>query len=138
MVRALEKYKKAAIRSGASALTQISADSLLEEIEAFCRRTGIAESTFGRQAVNDGKLCVRLRNGKDVTLETVAKIRGFIDGQSQPQAPTAGLNGADQLGQSKNKGTTMSGNSKRKAAKTSPTADSAADRPFRFYYNRQK
>jgi hypothetical protein len=136
MVSALEKYNKAAIRSGASAVSQISADSLLGEIEAFCRRTGIAESTFGRQAVNDGKLCVRLRNGKDVTLETAAKIRGFIAGQSQPVAATA--NGADHLGQSNNKGTTMSGNSKRKAAKGSSTADGSADRPFRFYDNRQK
>jgi hypothetical protein len=50
-----------------------AADSLLGEIETFCRLTGIAESTFGRQAVNDGKLCVRLRNGKDVTLDTAAK-----------------------------------------------------------------
>ena len=65
-------------------MTQSSADSLLAEIEAFCRRSGIAESTFGRQSVNDGKLCVRLRNGKDVTLETAAKIRGFIGG-SRPQ-----------------------------------------------------
>ena len=74
-------------------VSQSSADSLLGEIEAFCRRTGIAESTFGRQAVNDGKLCVRLRNGKDVTLETAAKIRGFIEGEP----PAATLNGADSL-----------------------------------------
>ena len=60
-------------------MSQSTADSLLAEIEAFCRRSGIAESTFGRQSVNDGKLCVRLRNGKDVTLETAAKIRGFIE-----------------------------------------------------------
>jgi hypothetical protein len=111
---------------------QSSADSLLGEIEAFCRRTGIAESTFGRQAVNDGKLCVRLRNGKDVTLETAAKIRGFIEGQ--PQAEN--LNGAAGL-KSNSKGVTMSGNSKRKS-KTSATADGSADRPFRFYDNRQK
>jgi hypothetical protein len=118
-------------------VSQISADSLLAEIEAFCRRTGIAESTFGRQAVNDGKLCVRLRNGKDVTLETAGKIRSFIAGQS-PAAPTVNVNGADHLEQGKKKGTTMSGNSKRKAAKASGTADGSADRPFRFYDNRQK
>ena len=71
-------------------MIQSSADSLLAEIEAFCRRSGIAESTFGRQSVNDGKLCVRLRNGKDVTLETAAKIRGFID----KEAPAGTLNGS--------------------------------------------
>jgi hypothetical protein len=114
---------------------QNSADSLLAEIEAFCRHTGIAESTFGRQAVNDGKLCVRLRNGKDVTLETAAKIRDYIEVQARPSPPT--LNGTEH--QSNNKGTTMSGNTKRKVAKkNSQTADGSADRPFRFYDNRQK
>ena len=120
-------------------MVQSSADSLLAEIEAFCRRSGIAESTFGRQSVNDGKLCVRLRNGKDVTLETAAKIRGFID----REAPAATLNGAANFEQSNNKGETMSANTKRKASspaknKASATADSSADRPFRFYDNRQK
>jgi hypothetical protein len=115
-------------------LNQSSADSLLAEIEAFCRRGGIAESTFGRQAVNDGKLCVRLRNGKDVTLETAAKIRAFMD--EQPLAPA--LNGAAPVGKTNNKGTTMSGNTKRKATKVSATGDGSADRPFRFYDNRQK
>jgi hypothetical protein len=118
---------------------QSSADSLLAEIEAFCRRSGIAESTFGRQSVNDGKLCVRLRNGKDVTLETAAKIRDFID--REPPAGT--LNGAANFEQSNNKGEPMSGNTKRKASspaknKTPAPADGSADRPFRFYDNRQK
>jgi hypothetical protein len=108
-------------------VSQSSADFLLAEIEAFCRRTGIAESTFGRQAVNDGKLCVRLRNGKDVTLETAARIRGFIGVPKSPE-PTP----------SNNKGMTMSGNTKRKATKVSATADGKSDRPFRFYDNRQK
>ena len=115
-------------------VNQSSADSLLGEIEAFCRRTGIAESTFGRQAVNDGKLCVRLRNGKDVTLDTAAKIRGYIE--SQP--PAATLNGAAHL-ESNNKGTNMSGNAKRKPSaskdaknKASAAAAGSADRPFRF------
>ena len=79
---------------------QSAVDFLLHEIETFCRRTGIAESTFGRQAVNDGKLCVRLRNGKDVTLETAAKIRGFIDEHPSLQ-PT---NGHDHAEQDTNKG----------------------------------
>ncbi|HUQ50648.1 MAG TPA: hypothetical protein VM692_00415 [Gammaproteobacteria bacterium] len=118
---------------------QSSADSLLAEIEAFCRRSGIAESTFGRQSVNDGKLCVRLRNGKDVTLETAAKIRGFIEKQPAVQK----LNGTENYEQSNNKGETMSGNTKRKASsgpknKAPATADGSADRPFRFYDNRQK
>ena len=38
--------------------------SLLDSISAFCRGSGIAESTFGRRAVNDGKFVARLRDGK--------------------------------------------------------------------------
>ena len=123
-------------------MSQSSADSLLAKIEAFCRRTGIAESTFGRQAVNDGKLCARLRNGKDVTLETAAKIRGFIGNDRFATR----VNGAEHLGQENNKGTIMSANSKRKVSssskgaksKTPAAASGSADRPFRFYDNRQK
>ena len=113
--------------------------SLLEEIEAFCRRSGIAESTFGRQCVNDGKLCVRLRNGKDVTLDTAAKIREFMV-ENQPSAP---VNGGSHAEQDTTKGTIMTVSTKRKAAavaKTSkkPATPDTGDRPFRFYDNRQK
>lgn len=51
---------------------------LIREIEAWCRRTGIAESTFGRQAVNDGKLVNRLREGKSVTLRTLNRVRAYM------------------------------------------------------------
>jgi len=123
-------------------LNQAAAVSLLEEIETFCRRLGIAESTFGRQSVNDGKLCVRLRNGKDVTLETAAKIRGFII-EHQPSAPT---NGGSHAEHDTTKGTIMTVSTKRKAPsvaksskKSTPQAAAvSADRPFRFYDNRQK
>ncbi|HLF10668.1 MAG TPA: hypothetical protein VJA26_05595, partial [Gammaproteobacteria bacterium] len=74
---------------------QSAADSLLGEIESFCRQSGIAESTFGRQAVNDGKLCLRLRDGKDVTLETAKKIRVFISEHQPPRSS----NGASRVEQ---------------------------------------
>src|SRR5438105_7704952 len=38
----------------------------------------MAESTFGRQAVNDGKLVSRLRIGGRVTMETVERVRTFM------------------------------------------------------------
>src|SRR2546423_310646 len=43
--------------------------TLLGSISDFCRRTGMAESTFGRRAVNDGKFVARLRDGARVTRE---------------------------------------------------------------------
>ena len=122
---------------------QSAADFLLHEIEAFCRHSGIAESTFGRQAVNDGKLCVRLRDGKDVTLETANRIRAFI---SERQTGPSG-NGNDRTEHVTEGKTTMSeATSKRKTSKASSKkatasatgASAAADRPFRFYDNRQK
>ena len=41
----------------------------LDEISSFCRLAGMAELTFGRRAVNDGKLISRLRFGGRVTTE---------------------------------------------------------------------
>lgn len=58
-------------------------DTLLQEIEAYCQRVGIAESTFGRHAINDGKLCARLRSGKSVTLTTAERVTEFIQRNSR-------------------------------------------------------
>ncbi len=51
---------------------------LLESITAFCKQAKIAESTFGRQAVNDGKFVARLRNGSRVTPETWERVANYI------------------------------------------------------------
>src|SRR5260370_5477815 len=53
-------------------------ETLLQEISGYCGRVGMAESTFGRLAVNDGKLVSRLRFGGRVTTETVDRVHGFI------------------------------------------------------------
>ena len=45
----------------------MNAQQLLAEISDYCRQSGLAESTFGRRAVNDGKLAARLRNGGRIT-----------------------------------------------------------------------
>jgi len=53
-------------------------EQILQEISEFCRRRGLAESTFGRRAVNDGKLASRLRNGGRITTDTLDRIRTFM------------------------------------------------------------
>jgi hypothetical protein len=53
-------------------------DQILQEISEFCRQRGLAESTFGRRAVNDGKLANRLRNGGRITTDTLERIRNFM------------------------------------------------------------
>src|SRR5262245_63600714 len=57
----------------------MNAQDLLQEIADYCRHSGLAESTFGRRAVNDGKLTARLRNGGRITTETLDRIRGFME-----------------------------------------------------------
>lgn len=97
-------------------LTMRSAD-LLDEISDYCRKTRVAETTFGRLAVNDGKLVSRLRSGGRVTAETVSRVRSFIASSS---------NGA--MGFEKD-GATM------------PVVRTLRDDPqrnFRFFDNRQK
>ena len=51
---------------------------LIGEIEDFCLGVGIAEPTFGRRVVNDGKFVGRLRQGKGKTTATVARVRRFL------------------------------------------------------------
>lgn len=54
-------------------------DDLIRGISRFCRQTGIAETTFGRLAVNDGKLIGRLRAGRVVREKTRQRIVRFIE-----------------------------------------------------------
>lgn len=54
---------------------------LLAEIEAFLCNRKIAETTFGRLAVNDGKFVGRLRAGANMTLFTIQKARDFMRSQ---------------------------------------------------------
>jgi hypothetical protein len=63
--------------------------SLLGSIQAFCRIHAMAESTFGRRAVNDGKFVSRLRDGARVTPETLARVGAFMAslGGHAPAAP---------------------------------------------------
>jgi hypothetical protein len=62
---------------------------LLDSIAEFCRRANMAESTFGRRAVNDGKFVSRLRDGARITPETLERVSVFLTtlGVSAPASP---------------------------------------------------
>src|SRR5262245_46499161 len=62
---------------------------LLDSISEFCRRAGMAESTFGRHAVNDGKFVARLRDGARITPETLERVSAYLSsrGIEAPAAP---------------------------------------------------
>ena len=51
---------------------------LLARIDAYLVNAGMAATTFGRQAVNDGNFVRRLRQGRGVTSRTHARIERFM------------------------------------------------------------
>ncbi len=119
---------------------------LLQEISDYCRRAGLAESTFGRRAVNDGKLTARLRNGGRITTETLDRIRNFMDSNrmtvnlSRPmlaERPRDVISAAPAP-----QGTAMPASHIAHAppsgGKPSGSEDEDPQRNFRFFDNRQK
>src|ERR1700749_1979184 len=53
-------------------------DQILSQITEFCRQADMAESSFGRPAVSDGKLVHRRRGGKRITIDTLDRIQAYI------------------------------------------------------------
>jgi len=116
---------------------------LLSEISTFCRQHGLAESTFGRLAVNDGKFVSRLRDGGRVRSQTLTRVKAFLATPPasvdrslvigprpapRPPMPAPHLIGA------------AAGVNGTAPAAPAPGAPSAPDETtnFRFYDNRQK
>ncbi|HXP31875.1 MAG TPA: hypothetical protein VN832_12350, partial [Stellaceae bacterium] len=104
----------------------MDSQSLLQEIAGYCRRIGMAESTFGRLAVNDGKLVNRLRFGGRVTVETVERVRSFM---------TASEHGGRLLGRPR---PTARGPARDSDPRVPAAGAPEAEKSFRFYDNRQK
>jgi SAM-dependent methyltransferase len=113
-------------------------ERLLGEITAYCQRTGLAESTFGRRAVNDGKLVTRLRFGGRVTTHTAERVRNHIarslSDLGMDAAKTAVTNPTTNSVPNMAPGLSQTAQG---ASKSSGRASDNAT-PFRFYDNRQK
>ena len=108
------------------------ADSLLQEISDYCRGAAMAESTFGRRAVNDGKFVGRLREGGNVTAQTIERVRQFITVETSTSSDGRHIMSPTQtrtIGKSSAKGG---------PAKAAPVANTDPEQNFRFYDNRQK
>ncbi len=112
----------------------MTAEQLLGEIADYCRSVGMAESTFGRRAVNDGKLVGRLRIGGRVTMETVERVRTFMSEHRSIES-----RGLVRLRSSAG---SLAGSTApiHNAAPTGQAVDTKieAKNNFRFYDNRQK
>jgi len=106
----------------------MGADELLGVIRTYCREHGMAETTFGRQAVNDGKFVGRVRDGARIRFGTLKKVEAFM-ARSATQVDKPFVIGSDVQTES-----------------DSPPVpvDSDAEEPkddvehFRFFDNRQK
>ena len=70
--------------------TMTSSDLLLR-VTRYCRDAKMAETTFGRRAVNDGKLVSRLRNGRTVSMRTAERVEAFIADNPAGEGPTPPL-----------------------------------------------
>jgi len=90
------------------------AQTLLQQIEDTCRRLKMAQTTFGRLAVNDGKFVSRLQQGGRTTIQTVERVHRFIEAQGGESATTL------------------------RSAIKGLRAPSPPREEFRFYGNRQK
>ncbi len=88
--------------------------ALLEQIDQTCRRLRMAQTTFGRQAVNDGKFVSRLQQGGRVTVQTIERVHRFIEAQGGASAPAL------------------------RSAIHGLRSDVRPEHNFRFYDNRQK
>jgi len=99
-------------------------EALLAEISAYCQRAGMAESTFGRRVVNDGKLVTRLRFGGRVTTHTVDRVRSYIARGTAEQGDVVTAITADV--------------SHLSISPRAPVAGTLHETHFRFYDNRQK
>ena len=108
-----------------------SKKSLLDCISAFCQQTKMAESTFGRLSVNDGKFVSRLRVGARVTPETWSRVNKFIadhGGETMSEIDPASLH------------LISAGSSSQYEAQLQVVNehDVSSNKNFRFFDNRQK
>ena len=52
---------------------------LLREVEKFLRRSDIAPTRFGREAVGDPRFVFDLRKGREPRAETERRVRSFLE-----------------------------------------------------------
>ena len=52
-------------------------EELIQELDTFLDRYGLADTRFGILSVGDGHLMRRIRDGKTIRRSTVLKIRKF-------------------------------------------------------------
>lgn len=56
----------------------ITDQELLNAVEAFLARTGMAHTRFGREVMGDGALVQHLRGGRSLSLANANKVLSFM------------------------------------------------------------
>lgn len=51
---------------------------LITEIEAFCTEHDLTEGQFGLGALNDKNFVIDLRNGRDLRMSTLERVRNWM------------------------------------------------------------
>jgi len=106
---------------------------LLGEISEYCRKAGLAESTFGRKAVNDGKLVGRIRDGGRISAGTWQRIQTFMrECPPETHAEQFVIHAAGRDGQA------PASRAVGDAPPPVPPQGADNDQNFRFFDNRQK
>ena len=54
---------------------------LLRDVEKFLRASQISAARFGRNAVRDPRFVFDLRKGREPRLETVNRVRAYLEGK---------------------------------------------------------
>jgi hypothetical protein len=116
----------------------MNAQELLQEISDYCRHSGLAESTFGRRAVNDGKLTTRLRNGGRITTDTLDRIRAFITSNSASGLARPAIIARPREESLTSTAIAASVPALQPAHSIVPSGEENPQRNFRFFDNRQK
>ena len=113
----------------------MSAMVLLKDIAHYCRRAGLAESTFGKLAVNDGKFVNRLREGGRTTESTLDRVRDFMVANPPPDDPEGQPFALKPVGPTSPQPASPQSSGPNVAAEPQR---GAAQKNFRFFDNRQK
>jgi hypothetical protein len=70
-------------------LTEYQA-GFLQEINEFIGRSGMSSTALGRKAVGDGGFVAGVRNGRDLRLSTIKRVREFIAQQASHSPRASG------------------------------------------------
>lgn len=61
---------------------------LMDEVEAYCARTGMSKARLATIVVNDGKFFDRLDKGGGFTVRTFERFREYFEQHREDEKPT--------------------------------------------------